>query len=93
MDNIYIYLAILVLVNLSIYFTVNSAISTFSKQIKRMNSKIDKIAEKLDVEFENIDDELRELIKADKKVQAIKTYREFSGANLIEAKQYIDSLM
>jgi ribosomal protein L7/L12 len=36
--------------------------------------------------------ELRELVKAGQKIQAIKLYREQSGAGLKEAKDYVANL-
>lgn len=87
-----IYIVIIMLINLSIYFTLNNAISSCTTQFKLINAKIDKVAEKLNIEFENIDDELIELIKKGKKIKAIKLYREFSASSLKEAKKYIDSL-
>ncbi|WP_205911138.1 DNA-binding protein [Clostridium sporogenes] len=46
-----------------------------------------------DEELENINNELRELIKEDKSIEAIKKYRTATGADLIQAKEYVDSLM
>lgn len=45
-----------------------------------------------DEELKNMDNELRELITGGEKIKAIKKYRIVTGAGLIEAKEYVDSL-
>ncbi|OOO62168.1 DNA-binding protein [Clostridium tepidum] len=44
-------------------------------------------------ELEHLNNELRELIKEDKSTDAIKKYRIATGADLIQAKEYVDSLI
>ncbi|AVQ44741.1 DNA-binding protein [Clostridium botulinum] len=43
-------------------------------------------------ELKNMDNELRDLIVEGKTTKAIKKYRIVTGAGLIEAKEYVDSL-
>lgn len=45
-----------------------------------------------DEELKNMDNELRELIIDGERIKAIKKYRMATGAGLIEAKEYVDSL-
>ncbi|APH16379.1 hypothetical protein NPD5_1451 [Clostridium sporogenes] len=45
-----------------------------------------------DEELKNMDNELRELITEGERIKAIKKYRIVTGAGLIEAKEYVDSL-
>lgn len=45
-----------------------------------------------DEELKNMDNELRELITDGERIKAIKKYRMVTGAGLIEAKEYVDSL-
>lgn len=45
-----------------------------------------------DEELKNMDNELRELIADGERIKAIKKYRIVTGAGLIEAKEYVDSL-
>ncbi len=40
-----------------------------------------------------MDNELRELITDGERIKAIKKYRMVTGAGLIEAKEYVDSLI
>ncbi|MCR1973864.1 DNA-binding protein [Clostridium sporogenes] len=46
-----------------------------------------------DEELKNMDNELRELITDGERIKAIKKYRMVTGAGLIEAKEYVDSLI
>nr|WP_207730373.1 DNA-binding protein [Clostridium botulinum] len=46
-----------------------------------------------DEELKNMDNELRELIRDGERIKAIKKYRMVTGAGLIEAKEYVDSLI
>ncbi|MCC5425634.1 DNA-binding protein [Clostridium botulinum] len=45
-----------------------------------------------DEELKNMDNELRELITDGERIKAIKKYRMVTGAGLIKAKEYVDSL-
>lgn len=45
-----------------------------------------------DEELKNLDNELRELITDGERIKAIKKYRIATGAGLVEAKEYVDSL-
>ena len=66
-------------------------VSKVESDIKRINKKINWITKQLG-ETDTITDDLKELISEGKKVDAIKKYRIASGAGLLEAKEYVDSL-
>ena len=54
---------------------------------------LDRIAVKIGVPDLSEDDTLKAFIKEGKKIQAIKRYREISGAGLKEANDFIERLM
>ena len=72
-----------------------TAINQLRDEIKSTNSTLESIAKQIGVPdkiIENIDDELKNLIKEGKKVKAVKRYREVTGLGLKESKEYVDSL-
>jgi len=68
-----------------------SSISLMRKDINRINANINKIAKQVGVP-DTITDELKRLLIEGRKIEAIKRYRMATGAGLIEAKEYVDSL-
>ena len=68
-----------------------SSISLMRKDINRINTNINKIAKQVGVP-DTITDELKRLLIEGRKIEAIKRYRLATGAGLIEAKEYVDSL-
>ncbi|MBU6414271.1 MAG: hypothetical protein KGS45_12460 [Planctomycetes bacterium] len=64
-----------------------------SLQLARIERKLDAIMQRLQIEVpdDGLDD-LRELVKLNRKIEAIKVYRERTGATLADAKAMIDSL-
>ena len=59
----------------------------------RLERKIDLILEHLGLDLnQGVREKIMELMKADKKIEAIKIYREQTGAGLKEAKDYVESL-
>lgn len=72
-----------------------SKISQLKEDMARMSATLNAIAKQVDVP-DPINDELKnsilELISKGEKIKAIKEYRTTTGAGLVEAKQYIDSL-
>lgn len=79
-----------------IFSSLLGAINHLRSDIVRINLTLDKIAKQIGVPntiTENIDIELKSLISAGKKVEAVKRYRMVSGLGLREAKQYIDKLI
>lgn len=70
-----------------------SSVNTLQKQVSLMNLKLDRIAKQVGAEEPNIDNELRSLIVAGKKVKAVKELRDVTGMGLKEAKEYVDKLL
>lgn len=62
-------------------------------RLTQIERKLDAIMSTLDIELpqDNMD-EYRELVRANKKINAIKLYRDRTGAGLAEAKAAIDQL-
>lgn len=59
------------------------------------NEENKKPSDKIDIDslnISNLDEKLKQVIKYDGKLAAIKLYREFSNADLQRAKDYIDNL-
>ncbi len=64
-----------------------------SAQLRRLDRKVDAIVEHLGIKVvDDADPKVLELLIAGKKIEAIKLYREQSGADLKEAKDYVESL-
>ncbi|MGD6801898.1 hypothetical protein [Rossellomorea aquimaris] len=61
-------------------------------RIKGIRYALDQISKKVVVPEKPINNELRELIRKDQEVQAVKEVRETLGLSLVEAKQYIEAL-
>lgn len=61
-------------------------------RIKLINKKLDRIMERLGMEEENIDEELKDLLREGKMVEAVKRQRQETGMGLKEAKEYVDEL-
>jgi ribosomal protein L7/L12 len=60
---------------------------------RRLERKIDLILNHLGVDpNQGANEKVMELLKAGQKIQAIKLYREQTGAGLKEAKDYVESL-
>lgn len=81
------------IIAVGLLLSISSSMSQLSKDIKRTNSILEKIAKQVGVPEPDVDDEIKAYIKEGKKIKAIKRYREISGADLKEAKDYIDKLM
>ncbi|WBO66058.1 ribosomal protein L7/L12 [Streptomyces camelliae] len=63
------------------------------QRLARVERKLDLIMEHLDLHEENPRmDEVAALVREGKKIQAIKVYRESTGAGLKEAKEAVDRL-
>jgi ribosomal protein L7/L12 len=84
MDNIIIFGVIFVVISLML-IVVNILIKNKSFQ-KEFEKSI------LGQSRENIDEEIKKQILEGNKIKAIKIYKDFSGAGLKEAKDYIEEL-
>lgn len=70
-----------------------SNLFSLSNEINRTNKKLDKIIKALNInEYNEINNELKDIINDRGKIKAIKRYREITGVGLKEAKEYIDKL-
>ncbi|MFD3450196.1 ribosomal protein L7/L12 [Microbacteriaceae bacterium 4G12] len=76
--------------------SISSSISQLDKRLKRTEDKLDQIARELGVSEqvgnEELNEELRQLVREGKKIKAIKKVREVLGLSLVDAKNYVDSL-
>ena len=80
-----------ILLGMILYLMID--ISQLREEVKRSNKALEKIVEHFGIEvYENIDDELRDIISNSGKIKAIKRYREHTGEGLKESKEYIDNL-
>ncbi|WP_405585855.1 ribosomal protein L7/L12 [Streptomyces sp. NBC_01092] len=72
---------------------VQSRISQADKRVARVERKLDLIIDHLGLrENEPRMDEVLALLRDDKKIQAIKVYREITGAGLKEAKDAVERM-
>lgn len=62
------------------------------EDVKGIKYTLGRIANQMDLPENPINDELRDLIKEGKNVQAVKLARETLGLSLLEGKQYVDAL-
>ena len=71
----------------------DSRIPRLEKRVARIEHKLDLILAHLGLtEPEPWSDEVNALVREGKKIQAIKVYREATGAGLKEAKEAVDKL-
>ena len=62
-------------------------------RIKRIEQKLDLILKHLGIEYEDTtESNVRDLLKAGQKIQAIKEFREQTGASLKEAKEAVEAI-
>ncbi|MFJ7075393.1 ribosomal protein L7/L12 [Streptomyces sp. NPDC098781] len=91
MDAIGIFLAAVALV---MVFTIENRISRADRRVARVERKLDLVLDHLGLR-ENDDPRMSEvaaLLRDDKKIQAIKVYREITGAGLKEAKEAVERM-
>ena len=73
--------------------SIRSHLSRTDRRAARVERKLDAVMRHLDLHEEIPGrDEILDLVRQGKKVQAIKRYRENTGADLVEAKQAVDRL-
>ena len=73
--------------------TVQSRISQADKRVARVERKLDLVIDHLGLNGEDPRmGEVVSLVRTDRKIQAIKVYREITGADLKEAKEAVDRL-
>ena len=69
-------------------------IRAISRRLSRLEHKLDLVLEHLGIEDDGPDElaEVRELIRANKLINAIKAYRQVTGAPLKEAKEAVERM-
>lgn len=73
--------------------TIQSRISQADQRVARVERKLDLVLDHLGLDGEDPRmGEVLSLVRTDKKIQAIKVYREITGAGLKEAKDAVDRL-
>ncbi|RPF34945.1 ribosomal protein L7/L12 [Streptomyces sp. TLI_185] len=73
--------------------SIENRISRTDRRVARIEHKLDLILGHLDLtEPEPWSDEVNALVRDGKKIQAIKVYREATGAGLKEAKEAVEKL-
>ncbi|MGA5282257.1 ribosomal protein L7/L12 [Streptomyces griseoincarnatus] len=73
--------------------SIQHQLTRSDRRVARVERKIDAVMRHLDLEEEvPRKDEILTLARDGKQVQAIKLYREATGAGLVEAKQAVDAM-
>lgn len=85
------YKVILGLAVVGLLIIIVASIKQMQSDIARINKNLNKIAKQVGVE-DTITDELKGLLLEGKRIEAVKKYRIATGAGLVEAKEYVDSL-
>ncbi|MCI1931184.1 MAG: 50S ribosomal protein L7/L12 [Clostridia bacterium] len=85
------YIIIFGLLGAGLLLWIVSRICQIQSDVSRINKTLNKVAKQVGVP-DTITDELKALILEGKNVEAIKKYRIATGAELKEAKEYVDSL-
>lgn len=80
-----------------LYKARSTAKQTVDKhELLQMQDKLDALLKKAGAQYDpdgNLPMEIREAIRNDRKIEAIKLYRRFSGAGLKEAKDFIEGII
>ncbi|NLP13778.1 MAG: 50S ribosomal protein L7/L12 [Clostridium sp.] len=84
---------ILISIGLAIILIVCLAMNQLKNEIRRSNILLDKMAKRLGVPEPSEDNKIKALIAEGKKNEAIKRYRDITGAGLKEANDYIEKLI
>ncbi|QZY56447.1 50S ribosomal protein L7/L12 [Crassaminicella profunda] len=79
------------LIGAILLISIVSCISQIRSDIARINVNLNRIAKQVGVP-DTVTDELKSLLLEGKRIKAIKKYRMSTGAGLLEAKEYVDSL-
>ena len=74
-----------------------SEVADLRRRVAKLERTVDFLLEQLKLTYVDnpgveASPDIMELVREGKKIEAIKAYREKTGAGLAEAKQYIDSL-
>ncbi|MET9803743.1 ribosomal protein L7/L12 [Streptomyces sp. NPDC006368] len=64
-----------------------------NRRIARLETKVDLILDHLGIDHTDPElERVRALVRQDKKIEAIKAYREITGADLVEARNAVDRM-
>ncbi|WP_093799636.1 hypothetical protein [Streptomyces sp. Wb2n-11] len=87
-------IALLALVLVALMVSVNEhKLRRTNHRIARLEQKIDRVMEHLGIhESDPAMDQVAALAREGKKIQAVKLYRDITGADLLEAKNAVDRL-
>ncbi|MFE4053794.1 hypothetical protein [Streptomyces sp. YIM B13518] len=90
MDTAILFLTCVVILGV---MTIQGHLSRVDRRAARVERKLDAVIRHLGIHEEVPGrDEILALVRRGKRVQAIKLYRETTGADLVEAKQAVDRL-
>lgn len=98
MNKINIAIFVITLALLLPLTTIVRLINRLRKDLSQINLTLDKIANEIGVvdksieDIRHIDNKLKKLVAKDKRIEAIKMYRNITGKGLKEAKEYINNL-
>jgi ribosomal protein L7/L12 len=76
-------------------FALRNSVRELSARQRGTEAKLDAVMRNAGVSYDpyaNVDPRVLEAIRAGKKIEAIKRYREASGADLKEAKDYVERI-
>lgn len=74
------------------YNSVQKRFEMMDKKINLLSAEVKRLQKGDAYEEPAVNDQLRNLVKEGKKVQAVKEAREAFGYSLLEAKEYVDGL-
>ena len=83
----------LIILNIGLILIIFIAVTQLRNDIKCTNFILKQIAKKIGIPEPSEDSEIKAFIAEGKKIEAIKRYREITGAGLKEANDYIDKLI
>lgn len=93
MDATFWLVLILVPLWFSLFLSSTAAGGNNGLRLRRLERKVDLILKHLGLDAnQDVNSQVKELILAGQKIQAIKLYREQTGVGLKEAKDYVESL-
>ncbi len=84
---------ILVVLGAALLLIIFSAVIRLRNDIKYTNFILKQISEKIGIPEPSEDNKIKTFIQEGKRIEAIKRYREITGAGLKEANDYINKLV
>jgi hypothetical protein len=93
-DSLLVSLVVAVVVA-GVFYARMSVLDARLRRIARLDAKLDALLEHAGIDFDprrNVPPPVADALRQGKKIEAIKRYREATGADLAEAKDYVDEL-